>query len=151
MTRCRFVLLLFVCLALVLHAPPAGAQSAATTGAIEGTVLDESGGVLPGVSVALRNTATNYETTVTTGPNGRFRVRTPKLGISVNGAGDAIAALFFVHAAETGDVALALSRAASSTYGLLKRTAEAGSREILTVAAQDEFVTPSRVFTPETI
>ncbi|QCK86207.1 pyridoxal kinase PdxY [Phreatobacter aquaticus] len=85
------------------------------------------------------------------GPNGRFRVRTPKLGISVNGAGDAIAALFFVHAAETGDVALALSRAASSTYGLLKRTAEAGSREILTVAAQDEFVTPSRLFTPESV
>ena len=28
---------------------------------------------------------------------GRFRVRTPKLPISVNGAGDAIAALFFAH------------------------------------------------------
>ncbi len=73
MARYRSVLLLFVCLALILHAPPAGAQSAATTGAIEGTVLDESGGVLPGVSLTLRNTATNYETTVTTGPNGRFR------------------------------------------------------------------------------
>jgi pyridoxine kinase len=85
------------------------------------------------------------------GPQGNFRVRTPKLGVSVNGAGDAIAALFFVHAAETGDVAKALSLAASSTFGLLKRTAEAGSREILTVAAQDEFVTPSRLFTPETV
>jgi hypothetical protein len=73
MARYRSGLLLFVCLVLIFHAPPAGAQSAATTGAIEGTVLDESGGVLPGVSVALRNTATNYETTVTTGPNGRFR------------------------------------------------------------------------------
>ncbi len=73
MARCRSVLLLFVCLILIFRALPAGAQSAATTGAIEGTVLDESGGVLPGVSVALRNTATNYETTVTTGPNGRFR------------------------------------------------------------------------------
>ena len=29
--------------------------------------------------------------------SGRFRVRTPKLPISVNGAGDAIAALFFAH------------------------------------------------------
>jgi pyridoxine kinase len=85
------------------------------------------------------------------GPQGMFRVRTPKLGVSVNGAGDAIAALFFVHAAETGDVAKTLSLAASSTFGLLKRTAEAGSREILTVAAQDEFVTPSRLFTPETV
>jgi len=83
------------------------------------------------------------------GPTGRFRLRTPKLGVSVNGAGDAIAALFFVHAATTGDVAQALSRAASSTFGLLTRTAEAGSREILTVAAQEEFVTPSQVFTPE--
>jgi pyridoxine kinase len=32
---------------------------------------------------------------------------------------------------------------------LLQRTAEAGSREILTVAAQDEFVRPSRIFTAE--
>jgi len=85
------------------------------------------------------------------GPAGTFRVRTPKLGVSVNGAGDAIAALFFVHAAGTGDVATALSLAASSTFGLLTRTAEAGSREILTVAAQDEFVAPSRLFTPEAV
>lgn len=85
------------------------------------------------------------------GPKGRFRLRTPKLGVSVNGAGDAIAALFFVHAAASGDEAFALSRAASSVFGLLRRTEEAGSREILTVAAQDEFVAPSRIFTPEAI
>jgi pyridoxine kinase len=85
------------------------------------------------------------------GPNGCFRVRTPRLSVSVNGAGDAIAALFFVHAAASGDEAFALSRAASSVFGLLRRTEEAGSREILTVAAQDEFVTPSRLFTPEPI
>ena len=71
--RLRSIFTLSLCLGLVLFALPAGAQSAATTGAIEGTVTDDSGGVLPGVSVALRNTATNYETTVTTGPNGRFR------------------------------------------------------------------------------
>lgn len=85
------------------------------------------------------------------GPNGRFRVRTPRLAVSVNGAGDAIAALFFVHAAASGDEGFALSRAASSVFGLLRRTGEAGSREILTVAAQDEFVTPSRLFTAEPI
>ena len=83
------------------------------------------------------------------GPDGCYRVRTPKLGISVNGAGDAIAALFFVHWKSSHSTADALARAASSAYGLLARTAAAGSREILTVAAQDEFVTPSRVFTPE--
>ncbi len=79
----------------------------------------------------------------------RFRVRTPLLPISVNGAGDAIAALFFVHYLERRDAGEALSRAASSVYGLLKRTADAGSREILTVAAQDEFVAPTRLFAAE--
>jgi pyridoxine kinase len=82
---------------------------------------------------------------------GAFRVRTPKIDISVNGAGDAIAALFFVHYLRDGSAASALGKAASSIYGLLKRTKEAGSREILTVAAQDEFVTPSQPFVPEAL
>jgi pyridoxine kinase len=42
-----------------------------------------------------------------------------------------------------------MQQAGSSIYGLLKRTVEAGSREILTVAAQDEFVSPSEVFPVE--
>ncbi|HEX8416525.1 MAG TPA: pyridoxal kinase PdxY [Methylobacterium sp.] len=75
-----------------------------------------------------------------------WRVRTPRLQLGVNGAGDAIAALFLVHYARTGSAALALGMAGASVYGLLRRTAEAGSREILTVAAQDEFVTPSETF-----
>jgi pyridoxine kinase len=81
--------------------------------------------------------------------SGRFRVRTPKLPISVNGAGDAIAALFFAHHLRTGSAAEALSRAASSVFGVLERTAGAGSREIPLVDAQDEFVHPSRVFPAE--
>jgi pyridoxine kinase len=75
-----------------------------------------------------------------------FRVRTPRLDVSVNGAGDAIAALFLAHWLETRSAAEALGRAAASVWGLLKRTEDAGSREILLVAAQDEFVSPSRSF-----
>jgi len=82
---------------------------------------------------------------------GAFRLRTPLLPLSVNGAGDAIAALFFVHLLTTGSAAQALSLAGSSVYGLLKATAEAGSREILTIAAQEEFVRPSRLFQPERV
>jgi pyridoxine kinase len=86
------------------------------------------------------------------GEGGQFwRVRTPKLSLSVNGAGDAVAALFFVHYARSRSAATALGEAASSIFGLLKRTAEAGSREILTVAAQDEFVSPSQRFPVEEI
>ena len=78
-------------------------------------------------------------------------LRTPKLGVSVNGAGDAIAALFFVHYLETRSARAALERAASSVYGLLRRTEQAGARELLSVAAQDEFVSPSHVFTAQPV
>ncbi|GJD57835.1 pyridoxal kinase PdxY [Methylobacterium dankookense] len=81
------------------------------------------------------------------GEGGKFWIlRTPRLSLDVSGAGDCIAALFFVHYARTGSAALALGMAGASVYGLLRRTAEAGSREILTVAAQDEFVSPSETF-----
>lgn len=86
------------------------------------------------------------------GEGGHFwRLRTPRLHLDVNGAGDAIAALFLVHYARTRSAALALGMAGASIYGLLRRTAEAGSREILTVAAQDEFVTPSETFPVDTV
>jgi pyridoxine kinase len=75
-----------------------------------------------------------------------YRVRTPRLDVSVNGAGDAIAALFLAHWLDTRSAAEALGRAASSVFGLLQRTEDAGSREILLVAAQEEFVTPTRTF-----
>src|SRR4051812_23748381 len=49
------------------------AQSQATTGVIEGTVFDASGAVLPGVTVSIKNTATNYEQSTVTDKDGRFR------------------------------------------------------------------------------
>jgi len=84
------------------------------------------------------------------GEGGRlWRVRTPMLDLSVNGAGDAIAAMFYVHRTRTGSAAEAMSLAASSTYAVLEATAAAGSRELVLVAAQQELAAPSRVFAPE--
>jgi pyridoxine kinase len=80
---------------------------------------------------------------------GRFCVRTPLLPITVNGAGDAIAALFFAHYLRSGSAGEALSNAVSALYGVLEKTVEAGSREVLFVSAQDELVEPSRVFEAE--
>jgi pyridoxine kinase len=74
------------------------------------------------------------------------RLRPPLLPVHVNGAGDAISALFLLHRLRTGSAAAALAEAGSAIHGLLRRTAEAGAREILTVAAQDEFVAPTRRF-----
>jgi pyridoxine kinase len=80
-----------------------------------------------------------------------WRLRSPRLDINVNGAGDAIAAVFFVHFLRTGSAEEALQLAASSIFGVLKQTAKAGSRELLTVAAQDEFVKPSKLLAVEKI
>ena len=78
-----------------------------------------------------------------------YLLRTPRLPLSINGAGDAIAALFLFHRLRTGSVAAALEAAGSSIHGVLRHTAEAGSREILIVAAQQELLTPSRLFKAE--
>jgi pyridoxine kinase len=80
---------------------------------------------------------------------GRFRLRTPKLPLAVNGTGDAIAALFFAHYLRSGKIDEALSRAGSAIFGVLAKTAQAGAGEIQLIAAQDEIVQPSRVFEAE--
>jgi pyridoxine kinase len=81
----------------------------------------------------------------------RFRVRTPKLATSADGAGDLIAALFFFHLLRTNSVDQALSRSVSSVFGVLKRTSEAGAREMQLIEAQEEIVQPSRMFLAEKI
>ncbi len=83
--------------------------------------------------------------------SGCFSLRTPKLPLAINGAGDAIAALFFAHYLRSGKIDEALSRAASGVFGVLVKTAEAGAREIQLVAAQDEIVKPSQLFEAEAL
>jgi pyridoxine kinase len=78
-----------------------------------------------------------------------FRLRTSRLQVMVNGAGDAIAALFYAHFLRSGRIDEALCKATSSIFGVLKKTAEAGTREMQLIAAQDEFVEPSESFTAE--
>lgn len=58
-------------LAAVLFAVPAGAQE--LRGAIEGTLKDASGGVLPGATVEARHLATNAVQTVVSDANGIYR------------------------------------------------------------------------------
>ena len=78
---------------------------------------------------------------------GRFHLlRTPRIDRHFNGAGDAMAALFLFHRLATGSAALALANAGSSIHGLLRATEQSGATELLTVAAQAEFIHPSRTF-----
>jgi hypothetical protein len=59
--------------AFALAAGTARAQSQATNGSIEGTIVDPSGGVLPGVTVTITNTETGIDRVVVTNDRGLFR------------------------------------------------------------------------------
>ena len=102
-------------------------------------------------SVLTQETPVDAIDLIASGPDGRFLLRTPRLDVSLNGAGDAIAALFFLHLKRTGSAAAALRAAGSSIHGLLRRTYEAASKELLVVEAQDELVQPSTLFEPQKI
>jgi pyridoxine kinase len=78
-------------------------------------------------------------------------LRTPKEQVHANGAGDVTAALFLAHWLRTRSAPEAIALAASSVYGLIAATAKAGSRELEIIAAQEEFVSPSRRFVAERI
>jgi pyridoxine kinase len=80
---------------------------------------------------------------------GLFRLRTPRLDLVANGAGDAIAALFFAHYLRLGKIGEALAHAGSAIFGVLEKTAEAAANEIQVVLAQDQIVNPSRAFEAE--
>lgn len=69
-------LILLLCLCT-----PAAAQT--VTGTVQGTVTDTSGGVLPGVTVTLRNTQTGVERTVVTNESGLYSAPFMPLGTYV--------------------------------------------------------------------
>jgi pyridoxine kinase len=100
-------------------------------------------------SLALEDTPADALDMLASDGEGLWRVRTPRLPIAVNGAGDLTAALFFFHWLRAGSAPEALASAAASVYGVVAATAEAGQRELAIVAAQDQFVRPTRLFRPE--
>lgn len=71
--RPRLAYFCALALAAAVLVPPVLAQSQATTGVIEGIAVDETGSPLPGVTVTLTNTATNFTQTLVTDARGRFR------------------------------------------------------------------------------
>jgi len=68
------------CACLAFLAGTASAQSGNVNGSIEGTIKDASGGLLPGVSVTIRNLDTGEDRVVVTDGNGLFRAPLLPLG-----------------------------------------------------------------------
>ncbi len=73
-------------------------------------------------------------------------VTTPRLPIAVNGAGDAVAALFLGHYLRARSPEKALAATAAAIFAIIEATARAGTRELQLVGAQDAFVAPRRHF-----
>jgi pyridoxine kinase len=115
------------------------------------TLMDMGPRVVLVTSLITKETPENCIDLLAVSPEARMRVRTPRLAISINGAGDAIAAIFFARFLEQSSLGQALSLAAASIFGILERTQEAGSREILLIQAQDEIVAPTYSFPSQSV
>jgi len=128
----RHVLLLLVALLL-----PAIGSAQTPLGAVAGTVLDQSGGVLPGATVTLTNIGTGQVMTAVSGETGAFlfpqvAVGTYKVTVSLEG----------FKAAEFTDVNVAVGQ----QYSLTARLAIGAQTETITVEAGASLV---QTTTPE--
>ena len=113
-----------LCLALVAVQPPTQAQ--VTTATVYGRVIDPSGAVIPGASVAASSEATGAEFSTVTGAGGEFTLTFLPAGTYTL----AITAEGFKSYLETG-LTLASGQRHNRDYGLeLGATAEDGHRDL---------------------
>ena len=78
--------------------------------------------------------------------NGAFVVETPLLPVSVNGAGDMTAALFFAHWRQSESIQIALELTTAAVFAVLEATADSEAREIQLISAQELIANPVRRF-----
>jgi pyridoxine kinase len=81
----------------------------------------------------------------------RWRLRTPRIDVPANGAGDLIAALFLANYLTNRSVPGALSLSVASVFGVLAAQQQLGTRELPLIAAQEQLVAPARTFAVERI
>jgi len=141
MTRKLFAVLAVLCLVLSAAPPPAAAQSAAG-GAIEGTVTDQSGGVLPGVTVTVRNTATGVTRETTTGATGLYRA--PLLPV---GPYEVTAALSGFSTTKRPNLTLSIGQTLTADIQMKV----SGASEEITVTGEAPIIEPARTHQATTV
>ena len=82
---------------------------------------------------------------------GRYRLRTPNCRSRRMAPATPSPRCSWRMYLRSGSAAEAMARAASSIFGILKRTAAAGAPEMLLIEAQDELVDPAAAFQPEPV
>lgn len=74
----------------------------------------------------------------------KWRLRTPRLPLTLGGAGDLLAALFLGRYLRDRSAPHALSLATAGVFGVLERTLALGARELALIAAQEAFCAAPR-------
>jgi pyridoxine kinase len=106
------------------------------------TALQQRG---PGiVLVTSLEPAADRVAVVAAGPDGLWAVETARLPIEATGCGDAVAALFLAWLLKGKPLPEALALTIAAVYGVIEATMRSADGELAIVAAQDEFVSPSR-------
>src|SRR5438477_4200087 len=143
MRRCVVSALFLAGLVLMVLAPRAvRAQSLAAGGAIEGTVTDESGGVLPGVTVTVRNTGTGVTRETQTDTKGVYRA--PLLPV---GNYEVTGALTGFATTKRPNLTLSIGQVLNADITLKVASAQ----EEVTVTAEAPIVEPSRTHQASTV
>jgi hypothetical protein len=144
MTRKLFHALVVVSVALVPFAfpPLAVAQSQAAGGSMEGTVTDQSGGVLPGVTVTVRNTATGITRETTTDQTGLYRA--PLLPV---GPYEVTASLAGFSTTKRPNLTLSIGQTLTVDIGMQV----SGAQEEVTVTAEAPIIEPARTHQATTV
>jgi pyridoxine kinase len=82
---------------------------------------------------------------------GGWLVRTPRLPMVANGAGDLTAALFLAHFLKTADAAAALGETAAGIHAVIAETVRLGAAELAISAAQNALAAPPQRFPVERV
>ncbi len=121
---------------------------AATQAACD-ALLSEGPSVILVTSFDVAEIANSTAAMLVATPEGGWLVRTPRLPIIANGAGDLAAALFLGHFLKTADASAALAETTASVHAVIEETVRLTSAELAIVAAQEALVSPQRRFPVE--
>jgi len=100
------------------------------------------------VLVTSLDTVPDGITMLAAGPEGIWLVETPRLPAMLNGCGDVTAALFLARLLRGESLPDALANTAAAMFAVIETTLRLGRYELALVAAQDELLTPTRIFAP---
>lgn len=134
---------------LTSHPCPTLAATRTAIATLQSRMPPHRPGIVLVTSLALPETPALHLDLLAADRTAVWRLRVPRLPITPNGAGDAIAALFLLHILRTNSVPDALANSASAIAAILRRTAAANAPDLLLVQAQDELAAPTIRYTPE--